>query len=40
VNGNSFTIKKGNLNNGIYFYEIITEEKSVPVFKGKIIIAD
>jgi hypothetical protein len=38
--GNDFIIDKGNLENGIYFYELISEENDTPVFKGKIIIAE
>lgn len=37
---NNFNIERGSLENGIYFYELISNENNISVFKGKIIIAD
>lgn len=37
---NDFRIDKGQLASGIYFYELISMEDNLSIFKGKIIVAD
>ena len=39
-NESNITINREQLENGIYFYELIDEKNSVPVSKGKMIIAN